>query len=180
VADLIDSDLKDWNVGLIKAVFVEEEAKVILNIPLSPCLPNDRLIWMGTKHGGFTVRSAYHLGKELQEREEGQCSKMEKGEEVWKAIWALEVPNTVKLFTWRACNNLLPTKVNLFHKRVVDTMQCPCCGIEDETIYHALWECPAARDVWGGKNLVFKNVIVLEQILKTCLLIVWAGLIRKN
>jgi hypothetical protein len=105
VADLIDSDLKDWNVGLIKAVFVEEEAKVIINIPLSPCLPNDRLIWMGTKHGGFTVRSAYHLGKELQEREEGQCSKVEKGEEFWKAIWALEVPNMVKLFTWRACNN---------------------------------------------------------------------------
>jgi hypothetical protein len=86
VADLIDSDLKDWNVDLIKVVFVEEEAKVIINIPLSPCLPNDRLIWMETKHGGFTMRSAYHLGKELKEREEGQCSKVEKGEEVWKAI----------------------------------------------------------------------------------------------
>jgi hypothetical protein len=80
VANLIDSNMKDWNVDLIKAVFVEEEAKVIINIRLSPCLPNDRLIWMGAKHGGFSVRSASHLGKELQEREGGQCSNVEKGE----------------------------------------------------------------------------------------------------
>jgi hypothetical protein len=34
-------------------------------------------------------------------------------------------------------------------------MKCPYCEFEDETIIHALWECPAAHDVWGGKAFCF-------------------------
>jgi hypothetical protein len=33
----------------------EEEAKAICQIPLSPGLPKDRLIWMGTKKADFTL-----------------------------------------------------------------------------------------------------------------------------
>jgi hypothetical protein len=50
---------------LIKRVFSEDEAHVIANIPLSPLLPKDRLIWHGTSNGVFTVCSAYHSGKEV-------------------------------------------------------------------------------------------------------------------
>jgi len=90
-----------------------------------------------------------------------------KGEEVWKAIWSMEVPNTVKVFCWRACNNILPTKTNFFLKRVVDNMKCPCCEFEDETILHLLWECPAAREGWGGdKPHVFINALAVYLILK--------------
>jgi hypothetical protein len=41
---------------------------------MSRGLSKDRLIWLGTKNGDFTVISAYHLSKELKEREGGQCS----------------------------------------------------------------------------------------------------------
>jgi len=34
---------------------------VILNIPLSPCLPPDRLIWKDSKDGKLSVKIAYHL-----------------------------------------------------------------------------------------------------------------------
>jgi hypothetical protein len=157
VAELIDSEMKWWNTTLIQAVFSEEEAKVITNIPLSPVLPKDRLLWRGTQHGDFTVRSAYHLGIEIQEQEGGQCSHMTKGLEVWKTIWALEVPNPVKIFLWKACHDLLPTRVNLVHKRVVEDKFCPCCTIEEESIFHAIWSCIAARDVWGTKNSCFQK-----------------------
>jgi hypothetical protein len=74
VADLIDEELGSWKVNLFQEIFSKEEAKIISNIPLSPLLPRDELIWRGTTHGEFTVRSAYHLGKELQEMAVGQCS----------------------------------------------------------------------------------------------------------
>jgi hypothetical protein len=45
----------------------------------------------------------------------------------------VEVPNMVKVCCWRACNNILPTKTNRVHKRVVDNMKSPCCEFEDET-----------------------------------------------
>jgi len=67
VAVLIDQEQRSWKLPLLQEVFMEEEAKIIANIPLSPLFPKDKLIWRGTTHGEFTVRSAYHLGKEIQE-----------------------------------------------------------------------------------------------------------------
>jgi hypothetical protein len=37
---------------------------------LSPGFLKDRMVWTGTKNGEFTVRSAYHLCKEIQDRED--------------------------------------------------------------------------------------------------------------
>jgi hypothetical protein len=61
-----------------------EEAEVIKNIPLTPLLPRDRLIWKGTPSGAFTVRSAYHMEVERQSHSKGECSNPEEDEEVWK------------------------------------------------------------------------------------------------
>lgn len=27
-------------------------------------------------------------------------------------------------------------------------LHCPICGIEEETVYHILWSCPSASDIW--------------------------------
>lgn len=71
LAELIDPELKNWNTALLNAVFSEVEANVIAGIPLSPILPRDCLIWKGTSNGLFTVRSAYHLAKDLQDTSVG-------------------------------------------------------------------------------------------------------------
>jgi hypothetical protein len=93
------------------------------------------------------VRSAYHLGKEEHERRVAQSSQASTGHELWKALWAMEVPNAVKMFAWRACQNILPTHLNLRKRRVIEEANCPCCGVEEESLIHALWSCPAAQDV---------------------------------
>ncbi|XP_062152012.1 uncharacterized protein LOC133860414 [Alnus glutinosa] len=83
---------------------------------------------------------------ELQERDRGQSSTVKKESEVWRSLWNLSVPNPVKIFMWRACSNILPTKQNLFKRQVVEDDRCPWCRQEEETIVHALWSCPAAQD----------------------------------
>jgi len=159
VAELIDPDLKNWNVGLIKAIFSKDEAKVILGILLRPLLPHDCLIWRGTSNGLFSVRSAYHLAKELQDDLGGQCSSTEKGSEVWKRMWSMEVPQVVKIFLWRVFNNALPTRANLFKRKVVEVCKCSICGSDDETTSHAIWSCPSTRDVWGGGSSPFEKCV---------------------
>jgi hypothetical protein len=116
------------------------------------------------------VRSAYHLSKELVERNGGQCSKEEKDQGVWKALWSLEVPNQVKLFMWRAFQNLLPTRADLCRRKVVKEASYPCCGQCDENVLHVLWTCPAAQDVWGrgggAAGRCSKNGIVHSPVLE--------------
>lgn len=65
VEKLIDKEQSGWNSTLVRHIFSPDEAKVILNIPLSPFYPPDRIIWKSTKDGVFSVRSAYHLGVEI-------------------------------------------------------------------------------------------------------------------
>jgi hypothetical protein len=157
VGDLIDQRLGGWKSDLLHEVFRPEEAKVIENIPLSPCLPPDRLIWKETKDGKFSVRSAYHLGKNLADLLGGQSSLVTKEKGKWKFLWALRVPNQVKIFTWRASHEILPTRANLFKRKVVENNLCPCYKSEVETAIHTLWYCPAAQDVWGGTGSCFQK-----------------------
>lgn len=116
VVKLIDQDTKWWIINLIKEVFREEEARVICQIPLSPGRQKNLFIWRGTSNGEFSIRSAYHLEEDFQSRRSGGGSRQEEGGGVWKVIWGLKIPNAVEMLMWRACNNLLPTKENLFRR----------------------------------------------------------------
>lgn len=53
VNELNDPHSKNWNTSLISELFVEEEAKTICNIPLSPLQPKDQVIWRSTTKGIF-------------------------------------------------------------------------------------------------------------------------------
>ncbi|XP_059436134.1 uncharacterized protein LOC132169065 [Corylus avellana] len=77
---------------------------------------------------------------------------------------------------WQSCNNLLPTKTNLFRRRVVPNKSCPICDIDEETIEHILWSCPSAKDVWGngttkiqkGDYVGRESMQIFEMLLDMC------------
>ncbi|KAK7826989.1 hypothetical protein CFP56_031543 [Quercus suber] len=53
-----------WKIEQICSYFIEEDADAIQSIPLSLHRPKDRLIWMETPSGKFTVKSEYQLAFE--------------------------------------------------------------------------------------------------------------------
>ncbi|KAL5860791.1 hypothetical protein ACOSQ4_002087 [Xanthoceras sorbifolium] len=63
----------------------------------------------------------------------------------WKTLWGLKISSKIKIFCWKACNNWLPTSNTLrcCHLQVVDC--CKCCGLEAETLLHALWSCTSLK-----------------------------------
>jgi hypothetical protein len=89
----------------------------------------------------------YHLKVEINEAKQSGGSRIVQESPVWKVCWKLNVPNVVKLFLWRACNDLLPTKVNLSCKGINIYKLCPICQQEEEMIVHTLWNCPMTCDV---------------------------------
>ncbi|XP_059436284.1 uncharacterized protein LOC132169234 [Corylus avellana] len=149
VESLIDWNLGGWNTTLIYDIFLKEEAEIICNIPISRYGYPDKLIWRANTSGMFTVRSGYHMEKERHALQMGEGSRGSGYTNLWKKLWQLQVPNAAKVFLWRACSNILPTKDNLLKRKIVKEDGCIFCCRDTESVVHILWECPSATDVWS-------------------------------
>lgn len=123
---------------IVEDTFDIDTARKILAMPLSFRRPRDRRIWRYTKHGFFTVRSAYHVAVSKyshirDNRPSGSSTPKE-----WKDLWKLKVIPRVRLFLWKVCNNSLPTRVNLCKRGVHNDPLCLLCGEEQESSDHLL------------------------------------------
>ncbi|KAL2928741.1 hypothetical protein RDABS01_019525 [Bienertia sinuspersici] len=137
VADLIDYEAGAWNKEVIWSIFNEEEARVILAIPLSASLPSD-------------IKSGYWLAKQGS-----QMPRTDPGSEnkLWSKIWNLNGPPKLRHFSWQACKGSLPVMERLRHRHITMNAMCPICKEEEETIIHAIFECSNVGEIWQHRNL---------------------------
>ena len=133
---------------MIKEIFNEDDVVKICNLPINPTQQDDKLAWVSTSTGVFSVRSAYHMEKERLRQCIGESTTTYLHCEIWREIWRLRIPGTHRMFIWRACNNLLPTKENLFSRHLILNPLYPICEREVETVTHILWNCPFSKDCW--------------------------------
>ena len=125
VSDLIDSELHEWRRDVIMERFNREDAEAICKIPLSHRHVSDVMVWLHNRKGIYSVRFSYHLAKKVL-REWAKCSKGS-GQQVWKQLWKVRVLNKMKVFAWRACHEILPTRVNLAKRNIIRDNTCHCC-----------------------------------------------------
>ena len=109
-----------------------------------------RPLWIETKSGLFTVKSAYEmLERGRRQSDIGECSVTVNMRWMWRKVWKLAIPGKIKHFIWRAYHDSLPTNYQLHRRRIRASPACGVCAQEDETTIHALWECPLARNTWA-------------------------------
>ncbi|KAL0318628.1 UNVERIFIED_CONTAM: putative mitochondrial protein [Sesamum angustifolium] len=150
VCDLILEHTREWDVEAVQSLFWLEDSTLILQIPLSFSGVGDLLVWHFSSNGLFSVRSAYHLAVSMASQEGPSREQWCSG--TWRKVWQARVPNKVKVFTWRAVRNILPTAVNLRRRMPFDEFFCPFCGCESETPIHTLLHC-----VFSRQNLKLAN-----------------------
>ena len=63
------------------------------------------------------------------------------------------MPNKIKVFGWRACHNILPTRDNLVRRKILEDDGRILCSRMAETGIHALWECVGVKDVWSSSMI---------------------------
>ena len=51
------------------------------------------------------------------------------------------------------CCNILPTKVNLCHRGVLEEATYEACQLREETSGQLFWECIKARETWTATGL---------------------------
>ncbi|XP_060972137.1 uncharacterized protein LOC133038104 [Cannabis sativa] len=132
-----------WDVDLVRDLFNDRDANLILSIPLSLSRRVDVWFWCWEKTGHFSVKSTY---KQLQLSKNGESQ--QSNSVIWKGIWKLYVPPKVKDLVWRAASDCLPTKTRLRSRHVQVDNGCPRCANHAETPYHCLVDCPFANSCW--------------------------------
>jgi len=162
VCSLIDPLTSRWKTNVLGEYFDPVEVEMISRLIPSPLLREDRLIWRGTKHGVFTVRNAYYLELERRLANKGECSRKLDIQSFWKFLWNLPLPSVVKNFVWKVCNDILPTKVSLLQRKVVEDPFCPFCLIHPETPSHLLWTCPSSVALWQESTRKIQKLTLEE------------------
>ena len=118
VSVLIDED-HCWRDDAIRKHFHQEDAAQILKIPLPRQPSLDQVLWHYDKKGNYSVKSGYQLA--LQMKFPNRPSSSKEGKSSWSSIWYLQIPEKVKIFIWRATNDLLSTLENLWKRKILQT-----------------------------------------------------------
>lgn len=147
VAELIVPEEKEWDVAKLKEMFDEQVINEILSIPLSSNSSMDRIAWMGNNVGSYSVKSGYNKicsqKKQLKENQPSSSYQPPRG--LWTTIWQTPHYPKVKFFLWSVCNNALPTRENLYRRKMLPDPLYPICHEAPETLKHLLLLCPTNK-----------------------------------
>ncbi|KAK2653573.1 hypothetical protein Ddye_013429 [Dipteronia dyeriana] len=119
----LKTESSDWNVPLIRHLFLEVDAFAILSIPT------------------FASQAIDTLCGTAQLMDSNRASSSGSGllESWWRTLWHLEIPSKVKVFIWRACRHWISTRQCLTARHIPIEVVCPICLRESKTVIDALW-----------------------------------------
>jgi hypothetical protein len=167
VSDLIDPVAGTWDELLVRDIFWEMDAKLILSIPMR-VEQEDFLAWHQDTKGVFNVKSAYHVLKDEYDnsciRQEGESSSAGGEEKLkWPLIWKLKYQPKVLQFVWRLAHNSLPMRRNIARRGMSIDTRCPVCFRLDEDGGHLFFKCKQAKHCWRAMQMEDVRLSLLEQ-----------------
>lgn len=157
VCDLIDPVTGTWDTQLVRDMFWEVDAELILSLQVN-MEHEDQLAWHHDKKGLFNVKSAYHVLKDAEEskamKQVGESSKGGNETQLqWLSIWKQKCQSKVLQFMWRLAHNSLPLRRNIKRRGMEADTLCPLCHRLDEDGGHLFLKCKAVKKCWQGLNL---------------------------
>lgn len=157
VADLFDSQGGGWNLQQIQSLIGAQAMQSIVSsadIPHQNPLIGDRLLWMCSKTGNYSVKEGY---RRLAQQMHTHYSYSEDQHMAWKRIWGTKgVIPRVQFFLWRIVHGGLPTMAALHRRIATINPRCSLCGVENEYDMHVLFFCPIARATWFSSQLALR------------------------
>ncbi|KAL1216437.1 putative mitochondrial protein [Cardamine amara subsp. amara] len=149
VSDLIDVQRRYWNVEVLQDLFPLEDIQRISRI--RPVVgKEDFWTWDHTKSGDYTVKSENWLANQILKEDLIQMAELQPSlNELKEKVWSLPTVPKIKAFLWRATNDTLPVMESLQSRGLDGDIRCQLCGMEGESINHALFTCTVARQTWA-------------------------------
>lgn len=110
VSDLIYNGM--WELDRIENMLSMEELSCIKCIIVPEILTADRMIWLGSRDGKYSVKMGYKSAKEkieVEGRENPGTSYMP-SKKLWNGIWNIKMPPKVLQVMGRAVNDAIATR----------------------------------------------------------------------
>lgn len=128
-----------------------EYVRTVLATQINHHLLQDTPYWPHTKDGKYSVKTGYHTAvSDLNDPSNPSSSDLNANKVLWKVVWGARVIPKVKHFVWRLLTNSLPTRVNLFRRKMGSDNLCPICSCAPETALHLFTQCEWVKVVWFG------------------------------
>ncbi|CAL9019814.1 unnamed protein product [Prunus brigantina] len=135
VRDLMDLETRSWQIQPIRDFIDWRTARAILASPI------------GRSHS--TDKSGYHCLHSVNRSiiSGNRYSSVSIPDMVWKSLWKVRTLPKIRHFLWRIVVNALPTKLNLFRRKIVPNPLCPFC---ENFITWEIWKSRCTAVFEGG------------------------------
>ncbi|PNX94194.1 cytochrome p450 [Trifolium pratense] len=108
VKELMLPNEKRWDRVKIESIFPLDVVNRILEIPLFDIVEEDKLVWVDSMDGQYSVKSGYNMLLNSI----GRAVDLKKQED-WNCLWKIHAPSKAKNLLWRICKGCLPTRTRL-------------------------------------------------------------------
>lgn len=139
VAEFITQSKNSWDENNVCNFFSEADASLILATHIPNRNHSDRITWIRTTNGQYSVKTGYHLWCDQHLRNDSITQSSG-----WSKLWRLDIPHKLKVFLWRFCRNNIHVRWRLRSKGVSLPTSCPMCLTDVEHKLHVFFDCPFA------------------------------------
>ncbi|XP_048596178.1 uncharacterized protein LOC125594561 [Brassica napus] len=149
VSDFIDPETKEWDVGLLESYVNLEDIPLIRSLAISSAHRRDTFCWNYTRNGQYTVKSGYWVAHNVL-MTEGEKEVLEPSITKLQAFaWKIKAPSKICHLIWQLLTGYVAVTRNLARRNMRCDNYCPRCGELEESVTHAIFECPPALQVWS-------------------------------
>ncbi|WZY70642.1 hypothetical protein YC2023_002882 [Brassica napus] len=149
VNDLIDQESKEWDVRLLEDYVAPADIPFIRSLAISSAHRQDTFCWNYTKNGQYTVKSGYWVARNLLTAEEEKEVLESSITKLQAFAWTIEAPQKICHLIWQLITGHVELTRNLTRCNMRCDNYCSRCGEPEESVTHAILECPPALQAWS-------------------------------
>ena len=144
VSSLINFQSKEWDARQLEHYVDQEDIPMIQSLVISPTHRRDIFCWSYTKNGQYTVKSRYWVATNILTDDEKEEVLEPSITKLQVFVWKVNAPQKICHLIWQLISGQLAVTKNLVRRNMRCDNYCPRCGEPEETVTHAIFECPLA------------------------------------
>ena len=151
--------------GLLENYVNPEDIPLIRSLAISSSHRRDTFCWSYTRNGQYSVKSGYWVAQNLLKMAEAHEILEPSITKLQAFAWKLKAPTKICHLIWQLLTGHVAVTRNLVRRNMRRDNYCPRCGELEESVTHAIFECPPALQAWSlSATLTSPNIFPVPSL----------------